>query len=175
MTTYGPPPPEIPQPFPLDESIPPGWKDVSLPSSSSIPRTLVCLPHIANDPDFRECLEACDKLLTRKGADYTGGASKTGDRVGRLKNFFSNAERLGLTPRQVLGVYMNKHLDAINTFIAKGQLESEPIEGRIHDAVNYLLLLFKMVRLEKNYGGPMTIEDIKEFFDAKEQLETVTP
>jgi hypothetical protein len=106
----------------------------------------IALPHIAADRDFRQCVEECDKLLTVKGHDYTQGAA--GDE-GRLKNFYTSGEKLGLPPMQVLGVYMNKHLDAIFTFISKGRVESEPIEGRIEDAVNYLLLLYKLVAHEK--------------------------
>jgi len=104
------------------------------------------IPHIFNDQDFRACIEACDKLLTVKGHDYTQGAK--GDE-GRLKNFYTSAEALGLTPLQVLGVYMKKHLDAVFTYIGKGKVESEPIEGRIHDAVNYLLLLNKLIVVEQ--------------------------
>ena len=104
------------------------------------------IPHIAKDRDFREFIIACDKLLTVKGHDYTQGAE--GD-YGRLKNFYTGSEALGLTPLQVLGVYFKKHIDAVFTFIKKGQVESEPIEGRIYDCINYLLLLGKMVQYEK--------------------------
>lgn len=104
------------------------------------------LPHIANDRDFSLAVYECDKLLTSKGHDYTQGAE--GD-YGRLKNFYTGAEYLGLTPLQVLGVYFKKHIDAVFTFIKKGQVESEPIEGRIYDCINYLLLLYKMVSYEK--------------------------
>jgi hypothetical protein len=62
-----------------------------------------------------------------------------------LLNFKRNAERLGLTPFQVLQVYMNKHFDSINSAIAAHpempSCASEPIAGRILDAINYLGLL----------------------------------
>lgn len=104
------------------------------------------LPGIAGDSDFRDAILACDSILRRKGHDYTQGAD--GD-WGRLKNFYANGERLGIPPMKVLAVYLNKHLDAIETFLQNGQVESEPIETRIYDAINYLLLLFKMVQFEK--------------------------
>lgn len=107
------------------------------------------LPHIAADDDFRAVMEACDRILTVKGADYTQGESKLSDDFGRLKNFYRNGSRLGLSARQVLGVYLNKHLDAIETYLRDGQVESEAIDGRICDAINYLLLLAKMVRVER--------------------------
>lgn len=104
------------------------------------------IPHIAADRDFRHMIELCNELLTRKGADYTQGAE--GDR-GRLKNFYESSKRLGISPLQVLATYMNKHQMAIETFIQTGRLESEAIEGRIADLINYLLLLYKMIAYEK--------------------------
>jgi hypothetical protein len=97
------------------------------------------LKHVAADEDFRACMEACDRILTTKGHDYTQGDH-------RLKNFFRNGERLSLSAEKVLAVYMFKHWDAIETYLRLGSVESEPIEGRIYDAINYLLLLFKMVK-----------------------------
>lgn len=106
--------------------------------------------HIESDEDFCAIITECDRLLTIKGHDYTQGQSDNPDNHhGRLKNFYRNAERLGLSGRQVLAVYMNKHLDAIETFLKGDYAGSEPIEGRICDAINYLLLLGKMVRVEE--------------------------
>lgn len=114
------------------------------------------LPHIEMDMDFSEAVTACDKLLTQKGHDYTQGRSEVkSDHKGRLINFYKNAEKNGLTPYQILNVYMGKHLDAIDTFIKSGGLrtESEPIEGRICDAINYMLLLYKMVKYEQRQAN----------------------
>ena len=107
----------------------------------SVRQNYITVPHIAADPDFAAVITECDRVLATKGRDYTQGE-------GRLKNFYRNGARLGIPARQVLGIYLNKHLDAIETFIKRGQVESEPIEGRIVDAINYLLLLAKMVREE---------------------------
>ena len=109
-------------------------------------RTIMRLPHIEEHKDFRELAELCNSLLTVKGHDYTGGAS--GDE-GRLKNFYAGAPRIGITPMQVLATYMYKHWSAIETFISKGKVESEAIEGRIADSVNYLFLLYAMIQHEK--------------------------
>lgn len=102
---------------------------------------------IVEDEDFRACISECAKVLAVKGHDYTQGGE-------RLKNFYRNGERLGLPARLVLAVYMNKHLDAIETFLRVGAVESEPIEGRICDAINYLLLLYKMVAEERRASLP---------------------
>jgi hypothetical protein len=106
------------------------------------------IPHIENDRDFNEIVKLCDALLTNKGADYEVGNIDDKDRQ-RLSNFYAEADALGLTPYQVLGVYMHKHQRAIDKFLAKGRVESEPIEGRIADNINYLFLMYKMVQFEK--------------------------
>lgn len=88
--------------------------------------------------------DSIHKLNRTKGRDYSGDEDV-------LENFKRNAERLGLTKEQVLGVYMNKHLDAIYTYISTGKVESEGIEGRIHDAVFYLILLLVMAEEGHTY------------------------
>lgn len=100
------------------------------------------LDHIAANADFRECMEACDAILSTKGHDYTQGQ-------GRLKNFYRNGQRLDEPARKVLGLYMFKHIDAIETWIRDGALRSEPIDARIHDTINYLLLLYHMIKCEE--------------------------
>jgi hypothetical protein len=81
---------------------------------------------------FAECLE----LRKVKGKDY----SESNEDI--LINFKKAADKFGMTPYQILGVYMDKHYCAILNYIKNnGQSESEPIEGRINDAINYLILL----------------------------------
>jgi len=115
------------------------------------------IPHISNDQDFQSMVEMCNGLLTSKGHDYTQGAE--GDR-GRLKNFYEGASRVGLKPIQVLAVYLHKHQSAIDTFIQKGQVESEAIDGRIADVINYYLLMWKLIQYERRCAAkhfdPMT-------------------
>jgi hypothetical protein len=84
--------------------------------------------------------EAILGLCGTKGADYSNGED-------RLSNFKLQAKSLGLTPYQVWGVYANKHWDAVNTFIRNnGQVESEPIESRIHDIILYSYLLLGLIK-----------------------------
>lgn len=84
-------------------------------------------------------------LTATKGEEYTRSDDD------QLANFKRQAAELGTEPEKILGVYLNKHLDSIKTYIkAKkaGQRApdlSEPIEGRIDDAILYLLLLKAMV------------------------------
>lgn len=88
--------------------------------------------------------DQADKLqaLTRtKGKEYAR------DDDDKLANFKRLGKSLNLSPEAVLFVYLSKHLDAI-TYYVSGQKwssprdeSSEPIEGRIDDAILYLILL----------------------------------
>lgn len=113
--------------------------------SDEAQKGLVLLPHIAQWEEFSQCLQECDAILEKKGHDYTQGES--GAR-GRLKNFYRNAEKRKTTAYKVLQGYVTKHWDALETFFEQGQVESEPIEGRIADVINYMLLLYMMVKYE---------------------------
>lgn len=119
------------------------------------------LPHIWADPDFREFIEKCDKVLTKKGHDYTQGDNTKGDALtfpGRLKNFYTGAQMMpSMTAFKNLGVLLWKHITAVYTFLDQGQVESEPIEERLVDTVNYVgFLLFKMVRFEQRRAQATT-------------------
>lgn len=77
-----------------------------------------------------------------KGVDYAGEDDA-------LANFKEAAEALGLTPFQIWAVYHHKHQSAINQFIKRGRVESEPIEGRVKDAILYLFLLLGLIEDQK--------------------------
>jgi hypothetical protein len=83
-------------------------------------------------------------LTESKGREYAGSADQ-------LANFKRLADRLCLEPEQVLLVYLAKHLDAIDTYVRDYSAHtepvlSEPIEGRIDDAILYLCLLKALIR-----------------------------
>lgn len=84
----------------------------------------------------------CKKVLKDKGADYSGDGDVH-------DNFIRNGQRLGLTKYQVWALYFNKHVDAINNSIKRSptypQVESEPLRGRVVDAINYLVRLESMI------------------------------
>lgn len=102
----------------------------------------MALLRLTGDADIDDMLRKCIKTLETKGNDYTQGA---GD-ADRLKNFVDGGEQFDLPPEKVLGVYLWKHLCAVMRYIKEGQVESEPIESRIMDVINYMLLLHKMVK-----------------------------
>lgn len=91
------------------------------------------------DPDFDSILRQCIETMQSKGQDYAAGSSD------RLHNFRTVAEATGMTMEQVWSVYFYKHVSAILSYV-KGGHESEPIGGRITDAINYLLLFAKIIK-----------------------------
>ena len=99
---------------------------------------------MTGDPRIDAMLERCIKILKVKGDDYTVGHAD----VDRLHNFRTVASFTGLRMEQVFAVFFYKHIAAIFAFI-KGKTESEPIEERIADAVNYLLLFACIVAESK--------------------------
>ncbi len=96
---------------------------------------------IVNDT-FGKCLDILDK----KGADYTKGALQEDP----FNNFKTVAKDLGITAEQAWAVYAYKHWAAVTNYIKSGgQSESEPIEQRLFDVINYSLLLMGMIQEHK--------------------------
>ena len=84
-------------------------------------------------------LEECVETMKTKGKAYAG----------KDQSIFANFNRVAAKkriPRQVVAsIYMDKHLDALDSFIRGEYGDPEPIEGRIKDVINYLLLLYGMI------------------------------
>jgi hypothetical protein len=99
-----------------------------------------------------ELVKECFKLLSTKGHDYTGGDDDA------LANFKYVGLRTGLDPKQVWAVYFNKHIEAIFTYIKRGELKSESVESRIQDAINYLLLLNGLIKEEEQKNTELKIK-----------------
>jgi len=101
-----------------------------------------------NKTRFRTLIDqqavALHNLSASKGEEY----SRSDD--DQLANFKRQGAEFGMNPEQVLAIYLNKHLDSIKTWVKNQTLPtqpvlSEPIEGRIDDAILYLLLLKAMI------------------------------
>lgn len=73
----------------------------------------------------------------QKNADYASvaGSTNTG-----LANFYETANRYGGSPLHALAVHRLKHELAIEKMLRGEELKSEPIVGRIIDAINYNVL-----------------------------------
>ena len=100
-----------------------------------------------NGSDFRALLgdtyQRLIDLTDSKGAEYAHDADQ-------LANFKRLGATLQLHPTVVLLVYLQKHLDAIVAYVAatgrrESPVESEPISGRIDDAILYLILLKALI------------------------------
>lgn len=88
----------------------------------------------------------CDETFNVLRALHAVKSGEYAADTDKLANFREASRRLGITPEQVLLVYLDKHYSAIANFIRdrsanRTRPRSEPIEGRIHDAMVYLLLL----------------------------------
>lgn len=91
-----------------------------------------------------ELFSICKSITDKKGRDYTKGNHDV------LSHFSESASSFGMTKYQNLGTFLKKHIDAIYNYIkSNGQSESEPIQSRIADAINFLTFFNAMV-LEDN-------------------------
>lgn len=102
------------------------------------------------EKDFVDLLNQMEKreheIMSTKGMEYTIGDLEKD----RLSNFYRLGEELNLDPKMVLWIYLKKHLDSIVCYIKQGkEYSSESIEGRIHDARNYLVLLNGIIQQQK--------------------------
>lgn len=86
------------------------------------------------------------QLLEAKGREYTMSSPD------KHENFKQIAAMLGITPEQACAAYLLKHIFSIVNYVKIGKTcSNEPIQGRIHDARNYLLLLGSLLIDEDNY------------------------
>lgn len=117
------------------------------------------------DDVVNQTMEETALLLKRKGLEYSSDAD-------RLSAFKDIAKEAGVSSKQALLVLKSKHTGAIAKYIrndAKGlqQILNEPIEQRIYDDINYLILLLGLLKEEQNMKPPLTEKEQKKFdFDA---------
>lgn len=100
-----------------------------------------------NQKDFAELCQQIQHdttdILILKNREYAGSADM-------LANFKRNAALSGVDPLTVLHVYMAKHWDSFSTYVRDMQAKqprelSEPIEGRLHDLINYAVLAVALI------------------------------
>ena len=81
----------------------------------------------------------CQEIMNQKQPEYTNNDSDV------LHNFKSIANRLILNPKEVWGVFLDEHIQAILSHVSNPEMhQAEPIMSRYADAINYLLLGFAM-------------------------------
>jgi hypothetical protein len=94
------------------------------------------------------------KMRDTKGKEYARSED-------RFANFNRLAAELGLKREHVLWVYTAKHLDGIVSYVNNGRaFSTERVEGRIVDAITYLLLLAGMVRENDKQAGLPSAADL---------------
>lgn len=67
-----------------------------------------------------------------------------------FQNFEETAERLGISREEVLYVFLDKHLRGVARWIRGVKDQRDAVEGRIIDAINYLIILYAMIRDEED-------------------------
>jgi len=87
-------------------------------------------------------------LSATKGEEYANDDNEA------LANFKRGAA-IGVRPDQKCAIFFGKHYDSILSFIRRGKVFSEPIEGRVDDLILYLIL-FKAIVIESKQCGPTT-------------------
>lgn len=88
-----------------------------------------------------ETMMEIERLNNTKGREYADDAEA-------LANFYNRAEQMGIDPKVVWGAFFGKHIDSIFSYIKRGEVLSEPIQGRIDDAILYLILLKGLIEDE---------------------------
>jgi len=102
------------------------------------------------EKDFLDMLDSMESaehtIMGTKGMEYTQGDLEKD----RLANFYRLGNELGIDPKMICWVYLKKHIDSIVCYIKQGkEFSEESIEGRIHDARNYLVLLNGIIQEQK--------------------------
>ena len=78
-------------------------------------------------------------------------------------NFKRAASAVGITPLQAWGTHMEKQVSGIMTYIKTGA-ESEPVETRFADVMNYLYLGFALLyEKEGKEVNAMSEQDLEDF------------
>ena len=87
------------------------------------------------------------KIFKAKNSDYSTGHDA-------LDGFKVPAFDMDIDPIKAWYVFASKHWSAIRRYCVHGYIESEPIEGRLVDIINYAALLYGIIKeREEDMGG----------------------
>lgn len=111
-----------------------------------------------SNKEFHELMvntfEKCQAIARSKGEDYTKGSKDA------LANFKEGGIDINIDPKKVAWIFMNKHYQAITNYVKTGgQSESEPIDERIKDMINYLVLMYALIVEERQFEETLKIRD----------------
>ena len=88
---------------------------------------------------YKKMLAEEKDIMIKKGLDYTRNSPD------KLANFKRIAEKYNIDILKVISIYMEKHFDALVTYITTGRLKGEPVHSKIQDIRNYLALLYAAI------------------------------
>lgn len=97
------------------------------------------------DPVFARRFTDCIHMLRSKNADYSQG-EQAGDRIAAFRRI---ARDINIPMKKAWAVFAQKHWGAVMKFVKDDTLESEPIDGRINDLINYFVLLGAIISDER--------------------------
>lgn len=104
----------------------------------------------------RDLYGQAEKELQFKAQDYQGAYENAFDGIE------GEARDLGVDPKLLIMVGLNKHVHAIRRFVKDGHLESEHIWSRLRDAINYCVIM--QIYLEHSEGeSSRLLEDEPDF------------
>lgn len=100
------------------------------------------------DDFFARKFADCIDLIKKKNADYSQGEQQ-GDRIAAFRRI---ARDVNITMEQAWAVFCQKHWGAVMKYVKDGVVESEAIDGRINDIINYMVLLSAIIEDKKVKG-----------------------
>lgn len=113
------------------------FASVPLPEHMSRDQLCELLGRYLNDRVFAARFADCMEMIRKKNADYTQGTAKR-DRIAAFRRIGGD---INVPMTKVWAIFAQKHWGAVMKFVKDGQVESEPIDGRINDLINYFVLL----------------------------------
>ena len=107
------------------------------------------------DEVFAKRFAACMTMIRAKNADYSQGEQK-GDRIAAFRRI---SKDIGVSMEKVWAIFCQKHWGAVMKYVKDGILESESIDGRINDIINYCVLLGAIIddKVPAPYEAKITI------------------
>lgn len=126
-----------------------GEAEPAIPATPSREYVMRLLSEFLGDAFFAEIFMRCAEIIRVKNADYSQNEQR-GDRIAAFRRI---ARDIGVPMEKVWAVFAQKHWGAIMRFVKDGRVESEPIEERVNDLINYLVLLRAIIVDGKGSGG----------------------
>ena len=111
---------------------------------------------------IEDLIDECFEIMKAKGLAYSGKSDS-------FANFKRVAKNLSMSPYNVWYVYFAKHLDSLSSWIREEYSDSEPITGRIKDLINYLFLLYGMIKEKEEFE-----KNLAEGYKANAELDLET-